>query len=313
MSRVREILFGVVRLSGLPRLLREFVQRRYVTILVYHRPDPTTVDRHFEALLRIYRPIDLRAYLLARRQRTVGQLPPKSVIVTFDDGHESIYRLKPVLHRHGVPVTVFLCSGLVGTKRGFWFLACGLDDALRQRLKKVPDDERLTVLREIGFDETAEHATGESLSSNEVEDLNTVVDFQSHTVSHPILPACSEQKASVEIARSRDELEKRLGRTVNAIAYPNGSYTEREMRMAQQAGYECGLTMDPGFNGPEIPMFALRRIAIPDDCGVHEFIVRSSGLWAFLHAARQALHQALWSSRSANAQPRHPGLTPSVD
>ena len=104
-----------------PCLIREVFQRRFVTILVYHRVDPVTADRHFTALRRSYSPISLQAYLEARRDNACQRLPSKALIVTIDDGHESVYRLKPILAKHQMPVTVFLCSGFVGTNRRFWF------------------------------------------------------------------------------------------------------------------------------------------------------------------------------------------------
>jgi peptidoglycan/xylan/chitin deacetylase (PgdA/CDA1 family) len=301
---IRELFFAAVRVTGIPRLMRELLQRRFVTIVVYHRPNPATVDRHFRMLSRAYRPIGLQAYLVARRNGTVDSLPPRSLIITIDDGHESVYRLKPVLLEHRVPVTVFLCSGLVGTNRGFWFSAAGLDEAQRQRLKTVPDEARVAALRAMGLEDGGDQGRRESLNAGEVEELKELVNFQSHTVSHPILPSCSDQKAAVEIEQSRQQLQARLGLSVNALAYPNGSYAEREIRMAQEAGYECGLSMDAGFNGRETPLFALRRVAVPDDCGIHELMVRSSGLWAFLHAARCAVTGLFRPIRSGKLDPK---------
>ena len=281
-ASMKELACLLLRLSGIPLLIREVFQRRRVTILVYHRLDAETADRHFSALRRSYTPIGLQAYLEARRNHALRPLPSKAVIVTIDDGHESVYRLKPVLAKHQMPVTVFLCSGLVGTNRRFWFSAPGLDPAQRQHLKTVPDETRIAALRAMGFDDSMEFLERESLNVNEMRELEDLVDFQSHTVSHPVLPTCSDEKATEEIELSRHRLAEQLSRNVNALAYPNGSYTVREMQMARQAGYECGLTMDPGFNRLTTPTYALKRVALPDDCGVNELIVRSCGLWAFL-------------------------------
>lgn len=288
-SLMREFLCLLLRLSGIPLVIRETIQRRLVTILVYHRPDPRTAASHFEALRRCYTPISLQTYLKARRENATDGLPSKSVIITIDDGHKSVYQLKPILERFQIPVTVFVCSGFVGARKRFWFWASELAETQRQHLKTLSDEERLATLRAIGFADRAELNDRDSLNINELLELQHLIDVQSHSVSHPILPSCSEQKVVEEIQFSRRELAEHVGRPVNALAYPNGSYTEREVRTTRDAGYECGLTIDPGFNDRTTPPYVLKRLVMRDDCGVHELMIRSCGLWALLRSIKCVL------------------------
>ena len=227
---MKELICFLLQLSGVPLLIREMFQRRLVTILVYHRVDPVTADRHFSALRRAtHRSACRRISRRGGTTRSSGSRR-KPLIVTIDDGHESVYRLKPVLAKHQMPVTVFLCSGFVGTNRRFWFSAPGLDPVQRQHLKTRAGrgahggaaGHRLRSLRRVW--------QRESLNVSEVRELRDLVDFQSHTVSHPILPACSDEKATEEIALSKRQLETQLDLRVNALAYPNGSYTARRWR-----------------------------------------------------------------------------------
>lgn len=76
-----------------------------MTIILYHDITPETLDAH----------------LSARKSGTLRDLPTGSLVITIDDGHSGNYDLKPVLEKHGAPVTVFICSGIAGTNRGFWF------------------------------------------------------------------------------------------------------------------------------------------------------------------------------------------------
>src|SRR5262249_51171283 len=155
-------------------------------------PDPQTFRRHLEVLRRLYNVVSLRDFVDALHDASTDKLPPKALVVTLDDGHRGNLRLKPVLERLGVPVTIFLCTGIVGTRRGFWFKHVDRP----AELKQVPDEERLRLLREGGFDEPEELAEPEALSAEEILELQgPLVDFQSHTVSHPMLPHCSEAKA----------------------------------------------------------------------------------------------------------------------
>jgi poly-beta-1,6-N-acetyl-D-glucosamine N-deacetylase len=273
-------VFFLLRMSALPYLIREVVQRRRVTILVYHKLPPETATRHFEALQRRYNIISLADYM-SHRTDVRKTLPPKSLIVTFDDGHKGNYALKPVLEKHGIRATTFICSGVVGTNRHFWF-ETEMSDSLRQSLKRVADEERLKELTKLGFSESAERTIRQALSAREIEDMKPIVDFQSHTVYHPLLPQCSSPRALVEISDSKTELENKFGLSVYALAYPNGDYSAREIAAAEASGYTCALTCDCGFNSRETPAFQLKRIAINDDAGLTELVVKASGLWGFL-------------------------------
>jgi len=298
-SRLRSLAFLVLRMSAVPYLIREVAQRRRVTILVYHKLPPETADRHFETLGQRYNVISLADYL-AYRADAAKRLPPKPLIVTFDDGHQGNYALKPILEKHGIRVTLFLCSGLVGTNRHFWF-ETEMSNGVRQGLKGVADDDRLEALARLGFRETAEQPTRQALSASEIEDMKPVVDFQSHTVYHPLLPQCSEPRAFDEIRNSKIQLEAKFGLSINALAYPNGDYSSREIAAAQQSGYQCALTLDPGFNSRTTPAFQLKRICINDDASLSELIVKASGLWELLKDLTRG-GAARWRPQTSGAE-----------
>jgi peptidoglycan/xylan/chitin deacetylase (PgdA/CDA1 family) len=272
----RTFVCRLVRLSFLPLIVREIVQRRRVTILLYHDPSVETMAKHLAALRTRYNVVPLRELVEAKRLGSLRRLPPKPLIITFDDGHRRNYLLKPLLERLGIPATIFLASGIVGTRRRFWFTSVA-DTA---SLKEISDEERIARLGELGFDEDADAEDRQALSQAEIEDMKPLIDFQSHTVSHPVLTRCGTEKARREIEGSRRELARRFGLSVYALAYPNGDYSERELALARQAGYDCAVTVDFGFNDVDTDLFRLRRICINDDGdGVDELIVKACGLW----------------------------------
>jgi poly-beta-1,6-N-acetyl-D-glucosamine N-deacetylase len=300
----RTVAFFILRRSGLPYIIRELVQRRRVTILVYHKLSPEVADRHFEALRQSYNIITLRDYL-DFRTKPQKQLPPKALIVTLDDGHKGNYALKPTLEKHAVRATVFLCSGLVDTNRHFWF-ELTMTDSVRQALKTIRDEDRLKVLAGIGFAETDEHTSRQALSAAEIEEMKSVVDFQSHTVYHPLLPQCSDQRAVDEIFSSKSQLENKLGLHVNALAYPNGDYSAREVAAAEECGYECALTLDLGFNSRTTPPFQLKRICINDDAGLDELFVKASGVWGLLKSLVRGRSKSSDALKITRAEYRNP-------
>src|SRR5205823_640299 len=173
------------------------------TILVYHDPSPRTLEDHLRALSRRYNFVSLADYVSSRAGSSV-QLPPKSLVITLDDGHVGNHELRSVFERCRVRPTIFVCTGLIGTCRGFWFLHAG-DVEL---LKRLPNDERVATLEASGFSPDAELPRREALSNDEVSSLSTVAEIQSHTVTHPILPTCTDEQAEPELEGSKRHLEQ---------------------------------------------------------------------------------------------------------
>jgi peptidoglycan/xylan/chitin deacetylase (PgdA/CDA1 family) len=263
----------------LPLLIRETIQRRRVTIIFYHDPSLETLGSHLAVLKHTYNLIPLRQFIHAHRLRRIGTLPSKSLVVSLDDGHAGNFGLKPLFENAGVPVTIFLCSGIVGTGRRFWFKDTAEEV---ESLKRLPDGERLNRLRELGFDELLEFSNLAALSRDQIHTLAPVVDFQSHSISHPVLPNCSDEKSAREVIGSKQELERDYGLDIYALSYPNGNYSEREILFAKRAGYQCALTADAGFNSNDTDPFRLKRICIDDSDGVDELLVKTCGLWGWV-------------------------------
>jgi poly-beta-1,6-N-acetyl-D-glucosamine N-deacetylase len=280
---LRSAVFTILRFSGLPFLIREIWQRTKVTIVVYHALPAALADAHFSALKRRYNLVALSEFLAARSGHTTDRLPRKALIVTFDDGHRGNYELVPVLEKYGIPITIFLCSGIIGTHRHFWWLHAN-DRLDAQAMKALPDERRVQALLARGHADTHEYETRQSLAVGEIAEMKSLVDFQSHTVFHSVLPNCTLERARQEVVESRETLEQQYGLKIYALAYPNGDHSDREVELLRAAGYTCGLTMMAGFNDSQTDPFRLRRFALPDDAGLNELIVKASGLWGLAKA-----------------------------
>lgn len=88
------------------------------------------------------------------------------------------------------------------------------------------------------------------------------MDIGSHTVSHNALAGLNETELRRELADSRKILEDHLGREIQCIAYPCGSYNEQVLRMTKKCGYEGGFTTRYGVNDRRISPFEFRRIPL---------------------------------------------------
>jgi peptidoglycan/xylan/chitin deacetylase (PgdA/CDA1 family) len=253
-----------------------------------------------ETLHRLFRPLHLAEAV--RRLDEGRPLPPRAVAVTFDDGHRDNYtHAFPVLQRLGVPATIFLSTGYMNQEETFWFdevafrlyrtprreldlrtlgLRLALGSVTQRRrateevlsgLKAVSNGERLAALRELAAESGVEGTAGDPrsrpLTWDQVMEMQKGgIEFGSHTVSHPVLSRLRDDELRRELSLSRRELEQRLGRQVELLAYPVGGETDfddRVVGVARECGYRMALTYVSGTNAwPPDDCYRLRRLHV---------------------------------------------------
>ena len=182
------------------------------------------------------------------------QFPSGAVSVTVDDGYDDFYtNAFPILSDLGIPATVFLPVGLIGS------------NALQNSIHDLPQQ---------GF-----------LSWREVREMSRYgIEFGSHSVSHRSLTKLSRQAVAFELEHSKAELEQRLGKPVRGLAYPYGTYRHTSTMIecqAAEAGYKWAVTSIGGVNNVGSNRFALRRTIVDSDIGVTGF---KRALWGSLDA-----------------------------
>jgi peptidoglycan/xylan/chitin deacetylase (PgdA/CDA1 family) len=278
------------------------------TILIYHRvhphPTPFMIDampperfeRQMRHLARAYRPMPLDE--LATRSLE-GTVPRGAVAVTFDDGYaDNATHALPILQRYGIPVTVFLATGCIGSDRIPWHdevllafegtrrkdfrlpitggaplpLATETDRAFAAShalatLKPLPEGERLAAVAAIR-DELGSGA-GYGVEMPLMLDWERVramrradVRFGAHTVTHPILSRVTPERARGEVVESKREIERELGEEVTLFAYPNGrpeDFTDETVALVRAAGFRAAVTTSFGANESGSDPFRFRR------------------------------------------------------
>ncbi len=265
-------------MMGLCFLFRESIEGGKNLILCYHDPRPEVFRKHLFYLVTRYNIISLDTLVDAIKQKQWQVIPPKSLVITIDDGVIGNYELLNVIREFDVPVTIFLTSGIVNTNRRFWFRA-GYQQ--NQRLKIVSNETRLDVLKQaVGYEETKEERERQALNIQEIQEMTKGgVSFESHTCFHPCLPQCSDEKCLAEIRDSKESLERLLKKPIRHFAYPNGDFTKREMDFLQQCGYESAVCMQMGWNREDSDLFALKRIGISDTASINELAGELSGVF----------------------------------
>jgi peptidoglycan/xylan/chitin deacetylase (PgdA/CDA1 family) len=274
--------FGL-RFSGLFFLLRETVIRRKVTIAVYHNPAPEVFRRHIEFLARRYTFITMDRLVQAICTRSVDDLPPRSLVVTLDDGFKENFALLEIFRAYRLRPTIFLCSHMVATHRHLWF---SLDLPDIPRLKRLPNAERNRYLKNIGYIPQKEFGNRQLLSLQEIRQMGPHVDFQSHSCYHPILISCDEEECRYEFMQSKSRLEELLSQKIRHFAYPNGDYRKREMDIARQSDYESARCLDLGWNDAKTDPYQLKAMGIQDDASINILCGQISGIFnyfRFLH------------------------------
>ena len=101
-----------------------------------------------------------------------------------------------------------------------------------------------------------------------------------HSLSHPILAQQSAELAHTEIVGCRRALEESLGERVWAIAYPFGdpaSVGEREFRLAEEAGYDCGFVNVGGVLEAVSSKFRLPRVHVTAEMPLSVYEAHVSG------------------------------------
>jgi peptidoglycan/xylan/chitin deacetylase (PgdA/CDA1 family) len=213
--------------------------------------------------------------------------PRGAIILTVDDGwRNNKENIAEVANKYEIPVTIFVSTEPVETGNAFWWSyiskgnETGIIKAQVGELKKVPNDDRLKLveLAKVNMKLDREALTREELSGISETKF---VSIGSHTVTHPILTKCSDDKALFEIFESRKILENWLNREIVHFAYPNGTYSQREMEILKICGYQMAFTTNPKYITRQniTQAYSIPRVDILETVSFSENICRMTGLW----------------------------------
>lgn len=276
---MNRLVFNVLFFSGLSALYRAFTQKKKLSILLWHDPDPKGFEAALTYLGRHYNFVSFEEYWQYRKE--AAELPDYPMILTFDDGHQRNHDLLEAFKKHQCQATIFLCSGIIGTQRAYWFNE-ELPRESKRRFKKMTNRERLEALKDYGYHKEGEGSQRQALNRLELKQLEPHLELEAHTRFHPILPSCSNEEAWDEIVYCRKELKEKFDLETTVFAYPNGDYSDRDIALCQEAGYQMAVTVESGLNDRTTQPFELKRLSVNDSTWIPELAVRSSGLWSKL-------------------------------
>jgi len=167
------------------------------------------------------------------------QLPPKSIVITIDDGYKSTFTLAyPVLKKYNFPAILFLYTNFIEKNNG---------SLTWEEIKEMTKNNI-----EIGS-HTLSHYNLLKYRKNE--------NYETYLT-----------RIRKEIFLSKEILESKIGRKVKFFAYPYGAYSSTIKDLAIQAGYEGILNANSMNNILNANPFSLNRQIIFGQNSFNSFI-----------------------------------------
>jgi peptidoglycan/xylan/chitin deacetylase (PgdA/CDA1 family) len=163
---------------------------------------------------------------------TVGKpLPPKPIILTFDDGYADAYtRALRRLRRFGFTATFFLVTAPIDAQN--------------------PDFLSWEQVQEM-------HALG--------------MRFEPHSYDHPDMRDRGFEFLVYQVLAPKEAIEARTGETCRFFAYPSGRYDQYVIDVLHSAGYWGAVLTDQGATHTADDLFTLRRIRVRGEDDLETF------------------------------------------
>jgi len=262
-------------------------------VLTYHRVDepgahpwldpvlisatPEAFEAQMEYISANYQVISVLDLLRTIEKKSL--LPPKALLVTFDDGYcDFEQHAWPVLKKYHIPATLFVPTSFPDhPERLFWW------DRLSSALHTTSREEIDTPAGRLPLSTTAQRSQAVVRLKNYVKSLpqeaaaafveqickdldvstheNSVLGWDAlrklakdgltlcpHTQTHPIMNNVSPDAMYSEAYNSFQDLEREVGGIVPAFAYPSGFHNDEVVQAVGRAGLKLAFTTERGIN-----------------------------------------------------------------
>ena len=236
-------------------------------------------DSHLNYLTNNFRVVSMEeAFAL----RALGRpLDRHTISISFDDGYRNNLDVAlPIIEKYKVPVTFFVLgpcaesqgdrvswtdlmaalsqrandvpmSVLGGSYKGMVEISGGahLVDDLKRALPGDRDDALRQLDNEYGlrqYLEGIDHAIWELMGPEQLRSLasSSYVEIGSHAYAHYNLGLIPLADAVMDMTRSKEAIESVVGRSLDSIAYPDGSYSDAVKDAATRLGFKRQLAVD---------------------------------------------------------------------
>lgn len=149
------------------------------------------------------------------------------VALTIDDGLSSVMDILPFTQANNIPVSLFILANPEKANRA-----------------ELDTDEKFLTWTQI----KQLHKAGWTIGC--------------HSSTHSDFSKLSNDEIVKEIIDSKKVLETKLGFSIDSIAYPKGSYSNKIIKAVGRAGYKYGFTIEAGVIDQDSKSFELPRTII---------------------------------------------------
>lgn len=313
----KKLLAQALMVSGVSDLLCRF-QSGKLMVFNFHRirnDDPKTIYEFDE---EVFGPTasEFKAQMLWLKKNTNivseaqllaalnhgAPLPPRSTMVTFDDGYIDNYTLAlPVLKELKIPAIYYIPTESIDERKlGWWdqiayvvkrtqkqkIRLFGEDIAIQPsrdcarakiilRMKLKDASENVNLLNELS--EACEVAlpdfeacSRELMTWDQVkETLSSGITIGSHTHTQRVLSTLSIEDQKKELLDSKTRLEKELSVPMRTLAYPVGGYEHFNLEtqeIARECGYEAAFSFTHEINElNQMSRYNIKRLVPPEE------------------------------------------------
>lgn len=289
--------------------LRPDRRRGLLRVLTYHRVDRPDTHPDLAPGMISATPEEFAVQMehLATRERVLSvhellahldrqdPLPPRSVLVTFDDAYRDFAdHAWPILRRFGLPVTLFVPTAFPDQpQRCFWWdrlyaslktMAPGttletklgripvrtesdrlrLFKRLREHIKSLPHLDAMAEVDRLCSPFVRELRDHHVLTWDELRRLaRDGVTLAPHTRTHPLLNRLSVVQMRDEVCGSQEDLRRQIGDVAPVFAYPAGGVDGCVVNLLREAGVRLAFTTRRGVNDLQMSdLLRLRRINV---------------------------------------------------
>ncbi len=228
----------------------------------------------------------------AQQSLQAGTAERPLLAISFDDGQwDNLAYAAPVLAELQLPATFYLPTDFVGGEALLWHdqaahlwthprlqmqkktaLAQALDRQAASEIftdtgafmawsKRLSPADRSALIGELQVSTGADWPDWMRLMTwAEVRQLQAAGhEIGSHACSHGLLPQMDAATQQQELLQSRQTIAAQLGTEAVSLCYPNGSYDQVTLGLAEVCGYQNAVTTHWGINRADTPIYELVR------------------------------------------------------
>ena len=241
---------------------------------------PKDFDAQMAYLAAHYQVLTARDVLEVIQTRNTKDLPPRAVLVTFDDGYYDFEEQAwPVLKRYKIPATLFVPTAYPDhPEQTFWWDnlyqaiqntdrkdnldtpigTFSLSDAvarnqayqsLKNYMKTLKHTEAILAVKDFCNDLGVPPASNCIMGWDSLRKLSQQgLTLGAHTRTHPLVNRISLEEARQEVVGSFQDLKQQIGSILPIFAYPSGEFSNDVVNMLAEEGFSLAFTTKRGVN-----------------------------------------------------------------